>query len=175
MSFFLSVLITFGRTTSVISQGVSLILSGITIACATVLISLRITLVTRKRFTRYSYTRIIDILVQSAALETVVLILNAIATFVSATQFKSNPDNDSAIAILAVQVLGYASSCRVVVMVCIHICSQSTAAADTRTKRGLHHSYRIPRGRRGPYIKGGHYASYTDAFQRQTFGSWSWY
>ncbi|KAF5313786.1 hypothetical protein D9619_013721 [Psilocybe cf. subviscida] len=108
-------LIPFGATSSVLSIGVGLFLSAATTVCATAIISLRIILVTRKSHARYSYTKIIQIVVQSAALESFVLTLNSTISFAVYVVAQSR-SNNVVLVIVLTRVMAYTSACRMMVM-----------------------------------------------------------
>lgn len=102
---------------SLLLGGLNQVLSAATTVCGTLLIALKIILVTRESRARYSYTKVIDILVQSAALESLVLTINAISEISVHIIVESNSSNVN-LYVAFVQILAYTSSLRIVVTVC---------------------------------------------------------
>ncbi|KAF5315455.1 hypothetical protein D9619_007595 [Psilocybe cf. subviscida] len=94
--------------------GLNQFLSAATTVFATSMIALKIILSTRDCRARYSYTRIIDILVQSAALESLILVVSAISEI--ALYILGEPDDSNmTLYVLFLEILTYASACRLIV------------------------------------------------------------
>ncbi|KAF5313795.1 hypothetical protein D9619_013709 [Psilocybe cf. subviscida] len=108
-------IIPFGHFSALFSLGLALFLFAATTVCATAIISLRIILVTRKSGARYSYTRFIQIIVQSAPLESFVLTLNSTISFAVYIVGQSR-SNNVALVIALTRVMAYTSDCRMIVM-----------------------------------------------------------
>lgn len=109
-----------GSNTSLLSSGLGQIFSAATTVVATTLIVLKIVLVTRKSRAGYSYTKVIEILIQSAALQSLVMIFASVVSFVefSASEAKHV---DVGLESMLLQVGGYSSSLRTMITVRIHI------------------------------------------------------
>ncbi|KAF5324145.1 hypothetical protein D9619_011132 [Psilocybe cf. subviscida] len=101
--------------TGALMGGLSQVLSATTTVCATGMILLKIILVTQKSRARYSYSKVIEILVQSAALESFVQIVASIAAIVSSKVLESSSFNVSLV-LFFLPLGAYASSCRLVVL-----------------------------------------------------------
>jgi hypothetical protein len=99
--------------------GISQILSATTTVCATGLIALKIYTVTRKSGGNYTYSKVIEILVQSAALQSLVMIVDSIAEIGTYILVASN-SNNIALALAFLQIAAYSSSCRLAVMVRVY-------------------------------------------------------
>jgi hypothetical protein len=102
----------------VLSIGLTQFLSAATTVCATAMIALQIIIVTRQSRAGYSYSKVIEILVQSVALESLVLIVNSICAVATYVLLESN-SADATLEITSMQIFAYASACRILVMVCI--------------------------------------------------------
>lgn len=96
----------------------ALVLSAATTVSATLMIALKIILVTRRSHTPYSYRKVIEILVQSAALESLLQIFSAINAIVVYMLGDGNTDNPT-LEVLVGTVLAYSTAVRLVVMVCV--------------------------------------------------------
>lgn len=82
------------------------------------MIALRILMVTRKSQAQYSYSRVIDILVQSAALESFIMVVDCMANLVEYALLNSDSDKVTLESVLW-QIVYYASILRSVVAVCV--------------------------------------------------------
>lgn len=103
--------------TAILYTGLALLFSAATTVSATLMITLKIIIVTRRSHARYSYTRIIDILVQSAALESSAMVVAFVAAITEYELFTSN-SNDGSLDVWFLQLSSYSSVFRIVVAVC---------------------------------------------------------
>lgn len=106
---------------SILLSGINYFLSAATTICATLMIALKITLVTRTSHANHSYSKVIDILVQSAALVSFVQVVNSTIIVAVYAQLNSNPNIlDNPVLDSLTDALAYISSCRLAVVVRVH-------------------------------------------------------
>lgn len=133
-----------GSTSSLLFVGISQFVSAATTICATAMIAVKINLVTRRFHACRSYSKIIEILVQSAALQSFALTVNAIAEVASYALLESNSDNGR----LALEIASYAGACRTAIVVCVRIsCSNELHLTDCHTGNCAY-PHCFPSGRR---------------------------
>jgi hypothetical protein len=116
---------------ALLGKGLSELISAATTVCATSMIVLKIILVTRKSRAHYSYTKIIEILVQSAALESVVMMVNCFADIGQYAFSAFNHNNGS---FLLLQLSTYASAFRFFVIVRVYLFPELAAVTDRPTQ-----------------------------------------
>lgn len=104
--------------TSILLAGLSEVFSVVTTVLATAMIALKIILVTRKCRARYSYAKVIEILVQSAALESLIYIIMSATDLAFFTLFGSKSANAALVAVL-LEIDAYSSAMRLVIVVCV--------------------------------------------------------
>lgn len=118
-----------GASSTLLFAGLSEFLSAATTVSATSMIALKIILVTRESHARYSYAKVIEILVQSAALESLVMIVNCIADIAQYALAASNSNNVT-LELVILQISAYASAFRIFAKVCIYLFPESAVVTD---------------------------------------------
>lgn len=163
-----------GNASLTLLSGLENFLSGIATISVTFMTALKIILVTRRSHAQSSYSKIIDIVVQSAALQSFFHIISSISQLLSYALIISNSDNVS-LGSLFLKLNAYATTCELVFVVSVYLkLHQLKNFADVDFAGNSSHPYSISSCRRGTSHRGERYKYVWTSFPAhlQTYG-WS--